>query len=88
MSDPVTAFRGHYHYRGDALDGAAHDAAIAECALDAWLAAANDRGLSVNVLERFAPAQESTYAVVEIDGTRYAVRQHGRGNDVEAHPLP
>ncbi|MGW5924559.1 hypothetical protein ACWFPY_36680 [Nocardia fluminea] len=87
MTDPVTAFRGHYHYRGDALDGAERSAAIAECALDAWLAAAHDRGLSVSVLERFAPAQESTYAVVEIDGNRYAVRQHGRGNDVEAHPL-
>lgn len=86
--DPVTAFRGHYHYRGEARVGVEYSTAIAKCALDAWLSAARDRGLDVAVLETYAPRKEFTYAVVEVDGKQYSVNQHGRGNDVEAHPLP
>ncbi|MEV6064883.1 hypothetical protein AB0L62_33200 [Nocardia asteroides] len=82
--DPVTEIRAHYTL--PQIPPATWESNVADrgqIAMAAWLAAARDQGFDVTVLE-IEPPHKLVYGVVEVNGQRYTVEQHGRGGDVEA----
>ena len=86
--DPVTDLRGHYSLPPQPPATWEENVANwSQIALDAWVATAREHGFEVTVLEVKNPREKLVYGVVEVDGRRYAVEQHGRGMEVEARAL-
>ncbi|MFI8978459.1 hypothetical protein ACIGO9_36655 [Nocardia asteroides] len=84
MTDPVTDLRAHYQLPQIPPSSWSENVTNrAKIALDAWVAAARKQGFDVTVIEE-NPPQQLVYGVVEVDGRRYTVEQHGRGGEVEA----
>lgn len=85
MSAAITEFVARYALTGEG-DWAATRDRWREIALDAWLAAAQERGLEVEVLEILDGPVPNDVAIVRADGADYVLVHPGRAPEVQARP--